>query len=291
MANQSLTYRFKTANIVLKLIVINAIIFIGTGIAAVLTGTKAISLEKWFVLPHDLLDFLGQPWSLMTYSFLHNDIWHIGINMLMLYWFGGFVLNLFSEKRFLAIYLLGAIAGGTFFLFINYVFPLTAPRPVVGASGAVMAIMVFMAAYAPHTEVRILRWNLKLWHIVAFFVVWDLVKFPTSGNAGGLLVHFGGALFGYFYARQLLKGKDIGSWFESFMDGVANIFKTRKAKPFKKVHRNKTTQSQSQRSKEKVGKSDHQKRIDTILDKIGKSGYESLSKAEKDFLFKAGKND
>jgi len=154
-----------------------------------------------------------------------------------------------------------------------------------------MAIMVFMAAYAPNTEIRLFRFNIKLWHIAAFFVVLDLVRLPTSGNAGGLLAHFGGAIFGYMYARQLIKGNDIGIWFEKIMDSLANLFKARKAKPFKKVHRTKATLSNAMRSKEKDAKSDHQRKVDTILDKIGKSGYDSLTKSEKDYLFKSGKND
>jgi hypothetical protein len=103
------------------------------------------------------------------------------------------------------------------------------------------------------------------------------------------MAHVGGAIFGFVYAIQLAKGNDIGKWFENFMDWIANLFKPRKKKPFKKVHR--TTQPSSQRSKPKDPKSEHQKKVDGILDKIGKSGYESLTKEEKDFLFKAGKED
>ncbi|GAB5399749.1 MAG: rhomboid family intramembrane serine protease [Aureisphaera sp.] len=294
MAGGNLAYQFKMAGMAVKVIVINAIVFIGFGLVALFSGVDKIVLEYPFVLPHDFSDFLSQPWSILTYSFFHSGIWHILVNMYMLFWFGRFVLNLFSPKRFLTIYLLGGIAGGVFFLLSYNLFPLSAlALPVVGASGAVMAIMVFMATYAPSTEVRIFMFNLRLWHIVAFFVVLDLLRLGTAeyANTGGLLVHLGGAIFGYVYARQLLNGKDIGVWFERLMDSVANLFKTRKQKPFKKVHRNKATQSQSKRSKPTESKDDHQKQVDAILDKISKSGYESLTKAEKDFLFKAGKDN
>ena len=103
------------------------------------------------------------------------------------------------------------------------------------------------------------------------------------------MAHVGGAIFGYVYAVQLAKGNDIGKWFENFMDWIATLFKPRTKKPFKKVHR--TTQPASQRSKPRAEKSENQKKVDSILDKIGKSGYESLTKEEKDFLFKAGKDD
>src|SRR5690606_24594356 len=143
--------------------------------------------------------------------------------------------------------------------------------------------------YSPNTELRIFSFNLKLWHIALFLFLLDLIRIPGSGNAGGLMAHVGGAVFGYVYAVQLAKGNDIGKWFENFMDWVANLFKPRAKKPFKKVHR--TTHTSPQRSKAKEQKSNHQIKVDGILDKIGKSGYESLSKEEKDFLFKAGKED
>jgi hypothetical protein len=115
------------------------------------------------------------------------------------------------------------------------------------------------------------------------------VQIPTSGNAGGLLAHVGGALFGYLYAIQLVKGNDIGKWFENILDWCTNLFKSRTQKPFKKVHR--TAQPKASPPKSKAAKTAHQLKVDGILDKIGKSGYESLTKAEKDFLFNAGKDE
>lgn len=293
MAGNSLAYQFKTASVVIKIIVINAVLFIGVNLFSFLMDTSVYNLTKWFVLPDALGEVALQPWSFFTYSFLHAGFWHILFNMLWLHWFGGYVLNLFTEKRFLTVYLLGSLFAGLLFVISYNVFPAfeTTQGYLLGASGAVMAIMVFIATYTPQATIRIFMFNLKLWHVAAFFVVFDLVRLPGSGNAGGLLAHLGGALFGYVYARQLLNGKDIGVWFEKIMDGVANLFKTRKQKPFKKVHRNKTTESKTKRSKTKESKNNHQKKVDAILDKIGKSGYESLTKAEKDFLFKAGKDN
>lgn len=293
MTSQSITDRFKNASVLIKIIVINVVIFIGLGLASLFSGLSKYALEALFVLPYDFMAYLNQPWSLLSYSFLHSGIWHVGINMYMLYWFGNLVLNLFSGKRFLTIYLLGGIMGGLFFLLSYNLFPLSAtPGPVVGASGAVMAIMVFMATYAPNTEVRIIKWNLKLWHVVGFFVLIDLVRLPTSGNAGGLLVHVGGAIFGYIYALQLAKGNDIGKWFENILDWFENLFKPRKDRPLRKVHRNeKPIRPAKRKNPINKDKDEHQIKIDGILDKIGKSGYESLTKAEKDFLFKAGKED
>ncbi len=286
-----MTYQYKTASIVIKLIVINVAIFFVVYLGSFLFQLDSGELTKWFVLPEDFITLLAQPWSLITYSFLHFGFWHIFWNMFVLYWFGAFVINLFSAKRFLTIYLLGAICGGLLYVFAYNLFPVFTGfnGRLLGASASVRAIMIFIAAYTPNTQVRIFMFKLKLWQIGVFVILMDLVQLPTSGNAGGLLAHLGGALFGYIYAIQLTKGNDIGKWFENIIVGFTNLFKRRKQKPFKKVHR--TTRPLSQRSKKSIKKTDHQKKVDAILDKIGKSGYDSLTKAEKDFLFNAGNDN
>lgn len=291
MAAPNLAYQYKTANVVVKLIVINAVIFLLVSLSSFFFSVSPQYLSRWFVLSDDFDTLLFRPWTLITYGFLHFGFFHILFNILWLYWFGQFVLNLFNGKRLLTLYLLGALFGGLLFVLAYNLFPVFAEKNgfLIGASGAVTAIMIFIATYTPNTEVRIFTFTVKLWHVALFLFLFDLVRIPSSGNAGGLMAHVGGAVFGFVYAIQLAKGNDIGKWFENFMDWIANLFKPRKKKPFKKVHR--TTQPVSQRSKPKDPKSDHQKKVDGILDKIGKSGYESLTKEEKDFLFKAGKED
>lgn len=291
MTANSLLYKYKTASILVKLIIINAAAFLLVSLGSFFLNTSQFYFSRWFVLSDDLETILYQPWSLITYGFLHFGFFHILVNMIWLYWFGQFVLNLFTGKRLLTVYLLGALFGGLLFVSAYNLFPVFAENRgyLIGASGAVTAVMVFIATYTPNTEFRIFTFTIKLWQIALFLFLFDLVRIPSSGNAGGLMAHVGGALFGYIYAVQLAKGNDIGKWFENFMDSISNLFKPRTKKPFKTVHR--TTQAKSQRSKPKDSKSNHQIKIDGILDKIGKSGYESLTKEEKDFLFKAGKED
>ena len=294
MASTNFTYQFKTANIIIKLIVINVALFLVATLGSWIFKTSAGELMKWFVLPVEPGSLIVQLWSLLTYSFLHFGFWHIFWNMLVLYWFGQYVLNLFTEKRFLTIYLLGAICGGLLFVLAYNVFPVLSGTLayLIGASAAVRAIMIFIAAYTPNAEVRIIFFNVKLWQIGVFVVLSDLIQIPTSGNAGGLIAHLGGALFGYMYAIQLKKGNDIGLWFEKIMDGFANMFTPKKKSPLKTVHRSKSYTKPKQRtssSKKKYVKTPNQEQIDAILDKISKSGYDSLTKEEKDFLFKAGK--
>lgn len=291
MAATSLLYKYKMANVLVKLIAINVAIFLIVNLGAFILRTTPGNFASWFVLSDNMSTLLYRPWTLITYGFLHFGFFHILFNMLWLYWFGIFVLNLFNGKRLLTIYLLGALAGGILFVLAYNLFPVFEGSRgyLLGASGAVTAIMIFIATYTPNTEVRIFTFKLKLWHIAVFLFVLDLVRIPTSGNAGGLMAHVGGAIFGYFYAVQLAKGNDIGKWFEYFLGWCASFFKPQKKKPFKKVHR--TTQPSSARSTQKESKTEYQKKVDIILDKIGKSGYESLTKQEKDFLFKAGKEN
>src|SRR5690554_5886607 len=291
MNTSNLSYQFKTASVLVKLIIVNAIVYLLVSLGSFIFGMSPSYFSRWFVLSDDLGTILLQPWTLISYGFLHFDFFHILFNMIWLYWFGQFVLNLFAGKRLLTVYMLGALFGGLLFVLAYNLFPVFEEHRgyLIGASGAVTAIMVFIATYTPNTEFRIFTFTIKLWHIALFLFLLDLVRIPSSGNAGGLLAHVGGGVFGYIYAVQLAKGNDIGKWFENFIDWITNFFKPQTKKPFRKVHR--TPHSSPKPSKSKGQKSEYQKKVDTILDKISKSGYESLTKAEKDFLFKAGKEE
>ncbi|MGX1929416.1 rhomboid family intramembrane serine protease [Flagellimonas sp. 2504JD4-2] len=281
-------YNFARLNIAEKLIVVNVLVFIFDGLSLALLGGSVVS---WFQLPQDFIEFLGQPWSLVTYSFFHAGIGHIFWNMIMLYFAGRIFLNLFDNQRFLNVYFLGVIVGGAVFLLSYNVFPslLNTQTALIGASAGVTAVLIFICAYIPNQEVRIIFFNVKLWYVGAFFVLVDLIQIPYGANVGGRLAHLGGAALGYVYARQLLKGNDIGSGFTKIRNGIAQIFKPREKKaPLKTVYKKNTAKG---KSKAEYDKEANQRKIDAILDKISKSGYESLSKAEKDFLFKAGKED
>jgi len=244
------------------------------------------------------MEFLMKPWSIITYSFLHSGIWHILSNMLILYFSGMYFLNYFSAKRLLNYYFLGVIIGALVYMLSYNLFPAfqgTGRSYLMGASAGVMAVLIGIATHIPNMRVRLMIiGNIKFWWIAAFLVVLDIIQIPM-GNAGGHLAHLGGAGLGYLYTNQLQKGNDIGKWFENLMDSLASIFKPREKKArMKTVHRTgKTskTQNRSNKARSSFNKDDKQKKVDAILDKISKSGYESLSKAEKDFLFQAGKED
>lgn len=290
MATKGLDYYWTRLNIAEKLIAVNVLVFIIAGFAKALLGFDTII--DWFELPKDFIRFITQPWSLVTYSFFHAGIGHIFWNMIMLYFTGRIFLNLFDNKKFLNVYFLGVIFGGLIFLLSYNVFPtlINTNTALIGASAGVTAVLIFICAYIPNKEVRLFGIiTLKLWYIGAFFVLIDLIQIPTGGNIGGRLAHLGGALLGFMYARQLMKGNDIGSGFERIIEGLGNMFKKKEKKsPLKTVYKNDQEEEYASANYQKAVR---QKKIDTILDKISKSGYESLSKAEKDFLFKAGKED
>lgn len=286
---KSLKYKYQASSIVIKLIVINVAIFLLVSLSSFFISVPQSVLTQWFVLPSDLGRLVLQPWTLLTYSFLHGGISHILWNMLFLYWFGPMVLNLFPTRRFLTLYFLGALSGGVLFVVAYNIFPVftnsLSAQYLIGASAAVRAVMIFMAAYTPHSEIRIFFFKVKLWHIAIFVVALDLIQIPVS-NAGGNIAHLGGALFGYLYATQLQKGKDIGLWWEKGTDLIVGLFHRKPKTPFKNVYKN--PERKSRESTTASDSASNQEKINKILEKISKSGYDSLTKAEKDFLFKAG---
>ena len=285
----SLTYdvkqKLKHLNVFEKLIVANVIVFCCAQILRYVLNTE--SSLSWLELPSDFLDFIKQPWTIITYAFLHYDFLHILFNMLWLYFIGRIFVNLFNPKLGLNVYFLGAISGGIIFLLGYFLLPnvFSSGHRLVGASAAVRALFIFMCAYMPNKDLRFFTFNIKLKHIGIALVVLDFVGL-FGGNAGGNLAHFGGTILGYFYATQLTKGKDIGKGFERLMDSVTSLFKTNKSS-LKTVHKKKGNVAGY--TKDEFKEFNNQKQIDVILDKISKSGYDSLTKAEKEFLFRAGK--
>lgn len=273
-------YKLSQLNILEKIIAVNVVIF--------LVGLIFRSGIRWFELPSDFFTALVNPWSIVSYAFVHYDFIHLLFNMLWLYVIARMFLNLFKPKTALNIYFLGAISGGAMFLLGYALLPgfFGGNSSLVGASAAVRALLIFLCAYMPNQDVRVFTFNIKLWHIGAAIVVLDVVGL-FGGNAGGNLAHLGGALLGYVYAKQLVKGTDIGSGFERMADSITNIFKSSKKGPLKTVHKNKSKVGGYKKSD--FSQFNNQKKIDVILDKISKSGYDSLTAEEKELLFRAGK--
>lgn len=280
-------FKFNNFNAFEKIIVINIIIFIIGALIGVFGRTDdSLSFLK---LPVDFFDFILKPWTFITYGFVHYDFFHILFNLLVLYYISRVLLNLFRPKMALNIYFLGIITGALAFLFVYNVVPSQFLKPtggLVGASAGIRALIIFLGVYMAETEVRVLVVNVKLKYIALILVAMDVLGLFTW-NQGGNVAHLGGALLGYLYATRLQQGKDIGSAFEKLMDSVVSWFQPKSN--LKTVHRKKGKGEYVGKTKEEFNTFNNQKKIDLILDKISKSGYESLTAEEKAFLFKAGK--
>ncbi|WP_417352314.1 rhomboid family intramembrane serine protease [Flavobacterium alkalisoli] len=246
--------------------------------------------NDWFSLSSNPEDLLWKPWSIISYMFLHAGIFHLLFNMMMLYFAGRLFLTFFTQKQMFGMYILGGVFAGFLYIVSYNLLPAfsVGGSKMVGASAAVMTVLIATAVYQPYYQVRLmLIGTVKLWHIAVVFVILDLIQ-ASGSNAGGHIAHLGGALFGYIYIRLLQNGTDLSSIVTSVIDFFANLFKPKKKTPFKKVYKNNNV-SRPASSLTNQPKDITQKRIDDILDKISKSGYESLTKEEKDFLSKAGK--
>ncbi|WP_299368774.1 rhomboid family intramembrane serine protease [Winogradskyella sp.] len=286
---QSLKYRYNNLDVFGKIITINIVVFI---IDVLLTSLFRLNVVKYFVIPSGFGDFILQPWSLITYGFLHSGIWHLLFNMLFLFYLSRTASNLFRTKMVLNIYFLGIIFGALAYLAVSNILPTnlfgTKNGIMVGASAGVSALLMFIAIYMPDSQIRLFNtFNVKWMHIAIFFVAMDVLRLTMGINQGGYIAHIGGYLLGYYYAANLKKGKDIGTGFERLMDAFMGWFKPKSN--LKTVHRKPS--SKTVKHKTTSDASDKQKKIDAILDKISKSGYDSLTAKEKKFLFEASKDD
>ena len=286
---EQLRYRLQQLNGAEKLILVNVACFVLPLFVKTLLFLFNIPsgvFLGWFELSSSWGDLLFKPWTLVTYSFLHSGFFHLFWNMYLLFFASRLFLNLFQEKTFFNVYFLGVLIGGFTFITSYALFPAfqNSSPMMIGASAGVMAVLIFMSTYSPDLEVRLILFNVKLRYLGLAFVLLDVIQIPY-GNAGGHLAHIGGAALGFFYVQRLNKGTDIGIPFERFVDSILKIFK--KKSSLKTVYRNTSNKKAQDSSAQKD--SNFQKRIDEILDKISASGYESLTKEEKEFLFRAGK--
>ena len=240
----------------------------------------------WLSLSSDPSEFLIFPWTFLTYAFLHSGFWHLFFNMVMLNFSGRLFLTFFTQKQFLGLYILSAIFAGLAFVTAYLLMGISAP--IVGASAAVLSILVATTAYQPLMQIRLLLiGNVKLWHLTAVILILDIMQILIE-NTGGHISHIAGALFGVIYIKVLQSGTDLSNIVTNIINFFVNLFQPSKAKPFKKVHVNPKKPVVNAQSKI-VTKDKTQQQIDEILDKISQSGYDSLTAQEKEFLFKAGK--
>ena len=246
----------------------------------------AFNFPTWIALSTDSSIFLFKPWTFLTYAFFHDGFWHLVFNMMVLNFSSTLFLTFFTQKQYLGLYILSAIFAGFSFVLGYYLLGFSAA--IVGASAAIMGVLVAVTTYQPLMNVRLLLiGNVKLWHITAVILILDLMQFRLD-NTGGHISHLAGSLFGFVYIKLLQNGTDLSTIVTGIIDFFTNFFKKSSKTPFKKVHKNYSKPAGKPVSRI-VTKDKTQQQIDEILDKISQSGYDSLTKEEKEFLFKAGK--
>ncbi|MBO4590100.1 MAG: rhomboid family intramembrane serine protease [Bacteroidaceae bacterium] len=299
-------------NIVTRLIGINAIVYL---LCLVLKGVFMlfkVDVSSWLstlMLPASLPQLLTQPWSLVTYMFMHASFTHLLFNMLWLWWFGQIFLYFFSARHLRGLYIVGGLAGGLLYLLAYNLFPLFADQVqssvLVGASAAILAIVIATAVKAPDFKISLfLIGQLSLKWLALGTVIIDML-FIASTNAGGHIAHLGGALAGWWFASALTKGYDITAWVNAVFDFFGRIFSPGKTSKIRVKRQKKPISSGFSRKKKKAhyqenvanehsadyefnaSRKQQTDEIDRILDKIKKSGYNGLTEAEKKKLFEA----
>ena len=296
-------------NTLIQIILINAIVFIvlnTLGVVFWLTQTSAFRAGQCVVgsddifciilrmleLPADPLKFITRPWTLITYFFTHVNFFHILFNMLFLYWFGRLIREFLGDQKVLYLYVLGGISGGLLYMLIYNLLPQFSESVqytyMLGASAGVFAIVVGAAVFMPNYTMYLLLFGpVRIKYIAIFYVLLSFFSVPGE-NAGGEIAHLGGAAIGFLYIRQLQRGNDLGAWIGSTLAFFKSFFVRQPKIKVSYSSGRKGPQPKAGKASTKDSVPD-QEEIDSILDKISQSGYESLSKDEKQKLFNASK--
>lgn len=312
--------QFRKGDAVTRLIMANVVVFVLLNLISVpLYLMKSYTgywefIHEWFYLPSDLTKLPFRIWTIFTYMFLHAGALHLLFNMLVLYWFGRILNDLLPNSKILPIYLWGGLVGGLAFVLAFNIFPVFDSKPaILGASASVMAVVLATATTNPKGQMQLLFiGRVELQYIALVLVILDVLTIPNT-NPGGHIAHLGGALMGWFFIAQLRRGADLAkpvnqliSLF-SFKRGPKIEHSARRAgaaqpqqkrrQPRMVIHRGKGTQSSDYNGSEYgnsfIQKYKHlsaQECVDAILDKIRRSGYDSLTEDEKSFLDKTSKN-
>jgi membrane associated rhomboid family serine protease len=248
----------------------------------------SMDLTRFLAVPSSLEVFITRPWTIITYMFLHLGFFHLFFNMLILYIGGRIFTEYLGDKNLISTYFIGGIVGAIFYIAAFNLFPgfetMRFGSVALGASASVIAILVGAATYVPNYTINLLILGpIRLKYIVIFLLVVDLFSIRQE-NPGGHIAHLGGAFYGYIFVSQYKQGRNIALWFNIIADFIATLFKPKSKLKVAYTSKRRTDEDYN------LMKAESQQKIDFILDKISKSGYESLSKEEKEFLFNASKN-
>ncbi|GAA4410806.1 rhomboid family intramembrane serine protease [Nibrella viscosa] len=292
----------KPNNTLVQLILINTVIFLVLLLLKVILAMAQTDglyglIREQMAMPASINSFIRRPWTAVTYFFTHEEIFHILFNMLYLYWFGRLIDEYLGSRRLVSLYVLGGLAGGVAYMAIYNLVPyyqnLVAGSHMVGASAAAFSVAVGAATLLPNYTFHLLFFGpVRIKYIVFFFIVLSFAQ-SIGPNAGGNLAHLGGAIMGFVFIKLLQNGTDLGRPIYWVADGWQGLFKK---KPAVKVsyrqrsNANAHTSTYASPGASSISMPD-QDEIDAILDKISRSGYESLSREEKQKLFRASQRN
>lgn len=266
------------------------IIYFAQGYSGImLDGIWQYNVGRWVDMPTRFEDFIYTPWTIFTYMFAHVSVGHLFFNMLILYFSGNFLNRLIGESRLLTIYIYGGLVGGALSILFHSTVPVLyrEAAPLIGASGSIMAVVIATVTQAPRARVLLFfLFEIELIYLGLAYLVIDLIGITYTDGIGHIC-HLGGALTGFVFIRLMQSGRDLSRTFNKLFYGITRMFKSKKTKMtvIKSSGLPKGPFAPQNESKAEV-----QERIDIILDKISRSGYESLSKQEKDYLFRHGKD-
>jgi membrane associated rhomboid family serine protease len=252
------------------------------------------NIFKWFILPAEVDKIADRPWTVITYMFMHDGVFHMLGNVLWLWAFGYILQDLAGNSKLVPLFLYGGVAGAFLFVVANNVFPVLSSqidgRTLQGASAGVMAIAIATTTLAPDYRIfPMLNGGIPLWILTIIFVIIDFASIPSE-NGGGHIAHIGGAIIGLIFVLQLKRGIDWSAWMNRFFNWVGNLFNPEKKdwkKTAKKEHFYKTKGTQPFKKVSNIT----QKRIDEILDKINSQGYKFLTEEEKEILKRASEDE
>jgi membrane associated rhomboid family serine protease len=291
----------RSGNTMNHLIAINVAVFVVFGVLWVIMSLFSInpalynSVTSWLYFPSSPLRFLSRPWTIITYQFMHKNFMHILFNMIMFLFAGRIFREYLGDKKLIAVYVLGGIAGALMFMGAYQLFPMFRQMAnygeLLGASASIMAVLVAIGTLLPRYTVSLMFIGpVRLIYIVLFLVAIDFLSIPGL-NPGGRLAHLGGDMFGFIYIKSLQNGTDIGGWLNKLLDklklagSASTLLGGRPSKPRIKYYNEAKVEVRKNPKINRIS----QEEVDTILDKIARSGYDSLTQKEKDVLFRASK--
>jgi membrane associated rhomboid family serine protease len=258
--------------------------------ASLFYQTRILNL---FTLPAELNAIGSRPWTVLTYMFTHESVWHLLGNMLWLWVFGYILQDLTGNRKIFPIFIYGGLAGALSFVlaynFLPALKPELAYQSMLGASAGAMAIAAAVTTLAPGYRIfPMLNGGIPIWILTVIYLVVDLATISQRDNTGGHIAHLAGALTGFLFILSFRRGVDWGGWMNNVYDWVNDLFNPDKPKKGKNIKKELFYKSETQPFLKKPNVT--QQRVDEILDKINQHGYESLSDEEKELLRKASRD-